>query len=320
VDGVGSLAILDAITQPTRDEPARRLAPPPAEPPPPAAARLVTLARERAVASFALAGRAVAGALQSAGRPLATASEAARAVRGLGALVADALQPAARDPEAARSGGLSRRFDVLDLPIERLRKLRAPLDATINDVVLAALAGALARYQREQGQPVEPQKCMVPMNLRGRDEREAMGNRVGMFDVMLPLDEERPRARLERIRAQTRAAKRDQRGAAGPAFVEALLALPEAAFRRIARAAVGRVNVACTNVPGTAQRRYMSGARVEALYPFASVMQGTPIVMALLSYAGTLHVGIDTDPEVIHAPGRIPALFEACLAELEALA
>jgi hypothetical protein len=80
------------------------------------------------------------------------------------------------------------------------------------------------------------------------------------------------------------------------------------------------VNVACTNVPGTAQRRYMSGARVEAIYPFASVMQGTPIVMALLSYAGTLHVGIDTDPEVIRAPGRIPALFEAALAELEALA
>jgi hypothetical protein len=103
-------------------------------------------------------------------------------------------------------------------------------------------------------------------------------------------------------------------------FVEALMTLPDVAFRRIARAAVGRVNVACTNVPGTAQRRYMSGARVEAIYPFASVMQGTPIVMALLSYAGTLHVGIDTDPEVIRAPGRIPALFEAALAELEALA
>ena len=96
--------------------------------------------------------------------------------------------------------------------------------------------------------------------------------------------------------------------------------LPGAAFRWIARQAVGQVNVACTNIPGAREARYMAGAKVEAIYPFASVVEGTPVVMALLSYAGALHIGLDTDPEAIPDPERIAELFEANVAELEALA
>jgi hypothetical protein len=48
-------------------------------------------------------------------------------------------------------------------------------------------------------------------------------------------------------------------------------------------------------------------------------MQGTPVVMALVSYAGALHIGIDTDPEAISDPRRIAELFEANVALLEAL-
>jgi hypothetical protein len=187
-------------------------------------------------------------------------------------------------------------------------------------VVLTALAGALASYYRERGHALERLKCMVPMNLRGRDDSESMGNRVGMFNVQLPVGDEPPEERLRLIREQTCAAKQDQRGAAGPLFVEMLTALPGSAFRWLARSAIGQVNVSCTNVPGVRRPRYMAGARVDAVYPFASVVEGTPLVMALLSYAGALHVGIDTDPEAIPDPHRIAELFEASLEALESLA
>jgi hypothetical protein len=137
--------------------------------------------------------------------------------------------------------------------------------------------------------------------------------------VQLPVGDESPEERLRLIREQTRAAKQDQRGAAAPMFVEMLTALPGGAFRLLARGAIGQVNVSCTNVPGVRRPRYMAGALVESIYPFASVVEGTPLVMALLSYAGTLHVGIDTDPEAIPDPHRIAELFETSLEVLDSL-
>jgi hypothetical protein len=161
---------------------------------------------------------------------------------------------------------------------------------------------------------------MVPMNLRSRGESHALGNRVGMFRIWLPVGETRAARRLARVVEQTRAAKSDQRAAAAPLFVEAVALLPAPALRWIARRALGWANVACTNIPGVSQPRAMAGARIEAIFPFASVVEGTPLVLALLSYADKMEVGIDTDPEAIPDPERIAPLLEASLVELETLA
>ena len=64
---------------------------------------------------------------------------------------------------------------------------------------------------------------------------------------------------------------------------------------------------------------HLAGARVTAIHPFASVVEGTPLVMALLSYAGRMEIGIDTDPEAIPDPHGITELFLAALDELESL-
>jgi hypothetical protein len=167
---------------------------------------------------------------------------------------------------------------------------------------------------------VEALNCMVPISLRGSDERDTLGNRVGTFTVRLPLAERRAARRLELIVEQTRSAKSDRRGAAMPVLLQAIGLLPSFAFRWIARQSLGRVNIACTNVPGVREPRYMAGARIEAIYPFASVVEGTPVVVALLSYAGVMHVGIDTDPEAIPDPARLHALFDRGLTEMEVLA
>jgi diacylglycerol O-acyltransferase len=320
VDGVGSLAILDAITQAGSETPPPALRPREPAALPSATRQLLGLARDDAQAALGLAGQgasALGRALRAPGDALAGV---ARTSRGLWSLGRDALQPATRDPLSTRSAGLSRRFDVWQVPLERLRKLKAPLGATVNDLVLAALTAALGGYYRQRGHAVETLKCMVPMNLRSRDERDTLGNRVGIFSIALPVGTTRPELRLRRIVEQMRAAKEDQRGAAAPWLAQPLALIPGAAFRWIARRSLGRVNVACTNIPGVRRRRYMAGATVEAIYPFVSVVEGTPIVVALLSYAGNFHVGIDTDPEAIPEPHRITELLGAGLDELESLA
>ncbi|MCL4683934.1 wax ester/triacylglycerol synthase family O-acyltransferase [Myxococcota bacterium] len=322
VDGVGSIALLDAQTDPvgTRGAPprrSRRTRPPPL---PGLVGRSAALLGDQAEWLARIAWRIAGTPLTVARHPRRSADAAWRTARGIRGMVGDLVQPRIADPLAVAGSGLSRRLDVAEWPLDRLQRIKTPLEITLNDLVLASLAGALGAYHRERRVHADELACLVPMNLRGRSEREALGNRVGMFRIALPVGIRDPHQRLARIRAQTQAAKADRRGAAAPLFVEALAFVPAPAMRWIARRALGRVNVACTNVPGVAEPREMAGARIESIFPFASVVEGTPLVMALLSYAGRMEIGIDTDPEAIPDPHRITALFEAALAEYEGLA
>jgi WS/DGAT/MGAT family acyltransferase len=321
VDGVGSIALTRALTQDShRGVIPRVTLPAPRVTSGDPAARLASLARDAVADSARLALRAAGWPLGLLMHPGEWKRDLQRTMRGLGGVVSDLTRPAIRDPLVDGSRGLSRRLDVMQVPLTRLQHLKEPLGVTINDVVLAALAGTLGAYHRERGVRIESLNCMVPMSLRGRDERDALGNRVGTFTVALPIGERSAGRRIELIAAQTRAAKNDRRGAAWPFLVQSLTVLPGAAVRWIARQSLGRVNVACTNIPGVAETRYMAGARIEAIYPFASVVEGTPLVMALFSYAGSMDIGIDTDPEAIPDPRRIHRLFDASLGELEHLA
>lgn len=324
VDGVGSIAILEALTADGPDTPPPRVV----RPRRPrrrisvsTGARLAALAEDQIAGSIRLVRRALEAPFALAAHPLQSAESVARVLRGLRGVLSDAAAaPPSRDPLAVAGSGLSRRLDVASVSLERLRKIKAPLGVSLNDLVLTALTGALRAYHRERRVHADELVCMVPMNLRGRDERDALGNRVGMFNIRLPVGEARPEQRLARIVEQTRAAKSDRRGAAAPILVEALTLLPGAAFRWIARHAIGRVNVSLTNVPGVPVQRWMAGARVDAIYGFASVVEGTPLIVAMVSYAGEMEIGIDTDPEAIPDPHRIAELFEEALAELERLA
>jgi len=321
VDGVGALAILDALTQLEREaKPLRVALPQPRPRAEGALPRLASLALDSARESARIAARAARASAGLLADPAGSLEALRRTLRGLRGLAADLARPPVLDPLAKGSSGLSRRLDVMAVPLERLRAIKAPLGCTINDLVLAALAGALGAYHRSRGVRVDALNCMVPMNLRGRDERDLLGNRVGVFSIVLPVGEKRPERRLRSVVEQTSRAKTDQRGAAMPFLTQALPLVPGAALRWLARNSLGRVNVACTNIPGVRERRYMAGAEIEAIYPFASVVEGTPVVIALLSYAGTMFIGIDTDPEAIPDPERIGELFADHLDELEALA
>ena len=323
VDGVGSITLLKGLTQGARSGPMPRVAhvaPPPRPVPGGTVARLAGVAADNGAATARMAWKATAAPLRFLAHPADAVAQLQRSVRGVRATVADLLAPSIVDPLAEACSGLSRRFDVMQIPLARLRRIKEPLGVTINDVVLAVLAGTLGAYHRARHVRVEALNCMVPMNLRGTDERDVLGNRVGTFTVRLPIAERGARRRLELVTQQTRAAKSDRRGAAAPVLLEAIGLLPGFALRWIARHSLGKINIACTNVPGVSEPRYMAGARVEAIYPFASVVEGTPVVVALLSYAGGMYVGIDTDPEAIPDPQRLHALFDDGLAEMERLA
>lgn len=320
VDGVGSLQLLRVLTQAAPSDPLPRLVRSRRGGGRATHTGVLSLAADQARTAARLGLRAATLPLRAIRSPRQEADELARLVRGLRGLVEEVTRPVVPDPLADRASGLSRRVDVLELPLERLRKLRGPLGATLNDLLLAALAGALGAWRREHRVPGRELCCMVPVNLRGRNEADQLGNRVGAFQVMLPVAERDPLRRLERIRAQTHAAKRDRRAAAMPLLIEASTLLPGFAHRWLAREALRRVNLVCTNIPGPPERRFLAGATVEALFPLVSVVEHLPVVVAALSYAGRLQLGLDTDPEALPVPDRLAAHLEAAVGELEALA
>ncbi len=322
VDGVGSMAISFGLTQRRRNDQPHRIGP--------SAERRLLSARGPVaqwagsvvdtVLDTARLGLWAAGApLRALADPAGSFEQGLSTLEGLRGLFADVGNQSVDDPIARSASGISRRLDVGEVSIERLRAIKAPLGVTLNDLVLAALAGALGAYHTERRAWLETLNCMVPMNLRSAEERDELGNRVGMINVRLPVGEKDPLRRLQLIVEQTNRAKGDRRGTMFPMMAHALPLIPGPVFSWMARSALGRVNLACTNVPGTPSAIYMAGAKVTAIYPFASPVQGTPLVMALMSYDGRLDIGVSSDPEAIPDPGRITELFQASLDELEKL-
>lgn len=323
VDGVGALAILQALTRSARDQPPPRVRKRRCRRPSPVEnvlTQVSQLAADQAATVWRVATGAVLAPVEAALHPIETFEQVQRTLRGLRGAVADLQQPAIKDPLLGSTSGLSRRFDVMEIPLERLRAIKEPLGVTLNDLILTVLAGTLGALHKERHTHVDELNCMVPMNLRGADEERVLGNRVGVINVRLPVGERRPDRRLQLIVRQTRRAKSDKRGASYPFLMDLLALVPGAGFRWLGHQALGRVNVACTNIPGLPEPRFMAGARIEAMYPFASVVEGTPIILAMLSYAGHMDIGIDTDPEAIPDPHRVAVHFEAALAEMETLA
>ncbi|GBD26870.1 Putative diacylglycerol O-acyltransferase [bacterium HR30] len=319
MDGVGSMTGFDALTQTSRNQPIPLPKLRPAEPPvaPVRIARLATETLRMGADNVKAGARLVAEALR---HPQNVAEQVARAARGLRGLFSDLMAPPTPDPLAQKATGIGRRLDGLTMSLPRLRKMKDALGVTLNDLMLAIVAGAVGRYYRHKKLEVDELHCMVPMSLRREEERHLLGNRVGMCNVLLPIGERDPLRRLMMIQEQTAAAKRDRRSAAYPFLMRLLTFAPTFVIRSLAQVSTGRINLIVTNVPGPPEVRYLAGARIDAIYPYAPVTVGLPLAIALLSYADTYGIGIDTNPSAIPDPELLHRFLDEAAQEFDRVA
>jgi diacylglycerol O-acyltransferase len=317
MDGVGSLAVFDALTQAHRAEPVRVPRHLPLRPPSSPSVRLARLVRDAAANAATGLAAAAAVPVRAALRPVEVIGDIGRTVRGVRGMITDLTAPSTADPLAQASTGIGRRLDAMTLSLPRLERVKEALGVTLNDVMLTAVSGAVGRYYAHRKMHVEELHCMVPMSLRQSEDRHALGNRVGAFNVALPIGESDPVLRLARIQRQTGAAKSDRRGAAWPLMMRVLASMPGFAYRLLAQAVTGRVNLICTNIPGPPVPRYLAGAKIDAMYPFAPVALGTPLSIALMSYGDSYGVGVDTDPAAIPDPELLTRYLAAAVDEIE---
>jgi WS/DGAT/MGAT family acyltransferase len=261
-------------------------------------------------------GRAVGRALADPGRSAAGIGAAAGS---LWRLVRTGLSPA---PAVAfnREIGPHRRVAWRQHDLALVKKVAKRLGGTVNDVVLTMVSGALGATLRRHGEavPREPLRAVVPVSIRRAEEIGAPGNRVSLWLVPLPASDRNPRRRFARIHDATEKLKQGGEAAGGAVVAEAANWAGGAVVEQAARL-IGSVriyNLIVTNVPGPGVPLYLAASRLREVYPHLPLFEQQGIGIALLSYAGRLHVGITADWNVGELVGHLVEHMESAFDEL----
>src|SRR6185436_9525709 len=198
------------------------------------------------------------------------------------------------------------------------------LGGTINDVVLTIVSGALGGTLRHQGEPTprDGLRAVVPVSIRTAEEIGAPGNRVSLWLVPLPVAARNARRRFAANRNATADLKRGGQATAGAVIAEVANwaggAVVEQGARLIGSARI--YNLIVTNVPGPSIPLYLAGSRLREVYPHLPLFAQQGLGIALLSYAGRLHVGITADWDLEALLADLVARLDAAFDELVELA
>jgi WS/DGAT/MGAT family acyltransferase len=191
------------------------------------------------------------------------------------------------------------------VPLDDVKAIRKHVDTTINDVVLAVLAGAFRELLLHRGEDADTTvlRTLVPVSVRTEDARGVPDNRVSAILFELPVHLADPVARVHAVKEQMAARKASHMSEAGEVVVRlGDLAPPmvvgtvmRTATRLLARMPQRSVNTVTTNVPGPQLPLFCLGRRMLQHLPFVPLSHGVRIGVAILSYDGNLAFGVTGD-------------------------
>jgi diacylglycerol O-acyltransferase len=294
VDGLAAIDLASTVYD-FAPEP-QILTPPPWEPEPePSRLELFQVAIREQVT------HPIRGALELAEKTLETPARMAREVGDILGGLREVVGGGVLAPPGPfnRRVGPNRRFAMAEAPVQTFRDIKRAFNGTVNDVVLATVAGALYRLLRSRKEPTRHRvlRAMVPVSVRTKDERSAMGNRVSSIFVDLPVGPMGAKRRLAAIAEATRHLK-DSNYAVGAEFLMnigtwAPPTIHAMAARLAARTRV--INLVVSNVPGPQIPMYIAGAKLLAQYPVMPIAENMGLSVAVTSLAGTMAFGLTAD-------------------------
>ncbi|HLJ03548.1 MAG TPA: wax ester/triacylglycerol synthase family O-acyltransferase [Solirubrobacteraceae bacterium] len=265
----------------------------------------LTVARQGAeIATSPSHAARLAGAVARDGatalRLLLTPADAATAIKG--------------DP------GISRRVAwTRPLPLAEIKTIAHRHDATVNDVLLAGVAGGLRHYLQECGGPVAEIQAMVPVNLRPLDRPipSDLGNRFGLVMLPLPVGTSGAYRRLTEVHRRMNEIKQGRDGQVSYGILSLAGLVPEAVERAVIDVFSGKGTAVMTNVIGPAEIVYMAGTPVRSVLFWAPTSGHIGMSVSIFSYRGEVTVGLMVDAALVPDPDAIAQHLER---ELEALA
>jgi diacylglycerol O-acyltransferase / wax synthase len=199
--------------------------------------------------------------------------------------------------------GPHRRYTFLDADLARFKAIKDSLGGTLNDVVLAAVTLALGRYLRGHGEDTTglELKAMVPVSVRTRAQRGALGNQVAAMWAPLPVGIENPAECLRKIAASMADLKSSGQAVGAQVLTNLAGFAPPTILSQAARLQARQpfFNLVVTNVPGPQIPLYLLGRRLEVLYPVVPLAQRQALGIAVMSYDGHLGFGLLGDYDAL---------------------
>jgi diacylglycerol O-acyltransferase len=220
--------------------------------------------------------------------------------------------------------GPHRRFTWVRGSLDEFKAVKNALGGTVNDVVLAVVAGALGRYMRLHGEDTDGAelRAMIPVSIRADIERGALGNRVAAMWAPLPVGITDPVERLAAVSAVMREVK-DSGQAVGAQVLTRLSGFaPTTIISQAARLQARQrlFNLVVTNVPGPQQPLYLLGRKLDGLFPMVPLAQNTALGIAIMSYDGQLNFGLAGDYDALADIGTLADELRSSIEELAAAA
>jgi len=213
--------------------------------------------------------------------------------------------------------GPNRRFAMAHASLADLKVAGKAQGGTVNDALLAAVAGMLRRYLTEAGASLErPLVALVPVSVRRNGDEG--GNHISTVLVDLPVGEPDPAARIAAVHATMTEIKQSAAVRAGSLLLGASGWAPPLVSSTLARATGGMrpFNLVVSNVPGPQQPFWLNGCRLLAVHPAVPLNPGTQgLSVGIVSYDGGVCFGLladrDLDPQLaVAAKGLHAALAE----------
>ncbi len=263
----------------------------------------------------ALVGSAARAGIGTARRSAEIATSPSHAAKLAGAIARDGgtavrllLTPA--DAATALKGdpGVSRRVGwTAPMPLSEIKHIAHLHDATVNDVLLAAVSGALRHYLQDHGSPIGEIQAMVPFNLRPLDVPvpSNLGNRFGLVFLPLPVATSGSYRRLVEVHRRMREIKDGREGAVSYGMLSLTGITPEPVERRIIDMFTSKGTAVMTNVPGPRETVYFAGTPVRSVLFWAPTSGHIGMSVSIFSYRGEVTVGLMVDAALIPEPGEI---------------
>ena len=320
-DGIALARVMLSLTD---SQPDAGIGPPEDERVPTARARSLEGAANSAMMLAGGAGRAGSALLRQgvglATSPAHAASLAGAIGRDAGTLLRLLLTPA--DAATAFKGdpGISRRVawsKPLSLP--EIIHIGRSHHATVNDVLLAAVSGALRHYLQDRGSPVAEIQAMVPFNLRPlyQPVPRKLGNKFGLVFVPLPVGTSGSYRRLVEVHRRMQEIKQGRDGVVSYGLLSVTGFTPEPVERRIIDLFTAKGTAVMTNVPGPREPVYLAGTAVRTALVWAPTSGHIGMSVSIFSYRGEVTVGLMVDATLIPDPDQIVTRLER---EVESLA
>ena len=270
-------------------------------------------------ATLSVAARAL-GALA---RPERTLEQARVAVEGLGEIVWAGLNPAPPSPLNAPIGP-HRRFAAVGCELRDFKTVKNVFGGTVNDVVLAVVAGSLRHWLQSRGVRTAglELRALVPVSVRVADERNGTGNRLAVMRAPLPVYVEDPVQRLSVVRAAMDDLKESKQAVGAEVLTSMQQFAPPTILAQASRLnfSTRLFNLLVTNVPGPQFPLYVLGREMTSVFPIAFLPEDHALAIAIMSYNGQMNFGLLGDLDAMPDLDAFGQAIEASLAELVSLA